>query len=407
MPVQVPPLTITVGPDSGDFTGATDRALQAGVDYLAAHGGGTLRVLPGTYRMRNALVLRDNICVQGSGEDTILHKEPSTRVKLTRDSDWFDAYFIPEDHSPYQVGDGVMLMARHRFEGGCDYHVYRTIIGRDGDKFLIDQQCNENIWTDHDATVVSTHSLIHAEHKHDMMIRDIVLDGNREHVENLNGNWGAGIFMQNCHDVHMENVTVRNFNGDGYSWQIVHDVAVINCKSINNANLGLHPGSGSQRPVMRGNHIENCSLGLFFCWGVVNGIAENNRIINCQTAGISIGHRDTDNIIRNNHISGCKQTGILFREERTPDRCGHRNLVEKNLIEDCGPDEEPVGIAVTSWTSDLKFFENDIRESRDAGNAVGLRIGKDAGEMDIRNNRFTGFATEIEDLRREPAEVKG
>ncbi|GIS58084.1 MAG: hypothetical protein CM1200mP2_03090 [Planctomycetaceae bacterium] len=49
----------------------------------------------------------------------------------------------------------------------------------------------------------------------------------------------------------MTGVEARNNNGDGISWQICHDVVVENCHSHDNADLGLHPGSGSQRPLIR------------------------------------------------------------------------------------------------------------------------------------------------------------
>jgi hypothetical protein len=37
---------------------------------------------------------------------------------------------------------------------------------------------------------------------------------------------------------------------------ICHDVIVENCTSAGHTGLGLHPGSGSQRTVMRNNRLE-------------------------------------------------------------------------------------------------------------------------------------------------------
>src|SRR5215475_14537997 len=51
-------LTISVGPRKADLIGATDRVLQAAVDYVARLGGGTVRGLPGTYQLRNSVFLR-------------------------------------------------------------------------------------------------------------------------------------------------------------------------------------------------------------------------------------------------------------------------------------------------------------------------------------------------------------
>ena len=73
---MIPPLSITVGPKNAQLTGTDDRVLQAGVDYLAALGGRTLRILPGTYHLNNAVDLRNNICIEGSGDKSILIKNP-------------------------------------------------------------------------------------------------------------------------------------------------------------------------------------------------------------------------------------------------------------------------------------------------------------------------------------------
>ena len=51
-------LTITVGADKAELVGASDRVLQAAVDYVARLGGGTVRIMPGTYRLRNAVYLQ-------------------------------------------------------------------------------------------------------------------------------------------------------------------------------------------------------------------------------------------------------------------------------------------------------------------------------------------------------------
>src|SRR5262245_58131983 len=44
-------VTITVGPKNADLVGTTDRVIQSAVDYVGRRGGGTVRILPGTYRL--------------------------------------------------------------------------------------------------------------------------------------------------------------------------------------------------------------------------------------------------------------------------------------------------------------------------------------------------------------------
>ena len=60
-------LTITVGPKDADLVGTTDKVIQAAVDYVARLGGGTVKVLPGTYKLRNSVFLASKVRLVGSG----------------------------------------------------------------------------------------------------------------------------------------------------------------------------------------------------------------------------------------------------------------------------------------------------------------------------------------------------
>ena len=143
--------------------------------------------------------------------------------------------------------------------------------------------------------------------------------------------------------VSIRKVIARNNNGDGISWQICHDVPVEDCHSHDHAGLGLHPGSGSQRPIIRRNQLERNQIGIFFCWGVKFGLAEDNTIVDIKGQGISIGHRDTDNVVRENTVRNSGQTGVLFRPERGSGFCGHRNLIEQNRSKTAGQKD---GVAI-------------------------------------------------------------
>ena len=62
-------LSISVGPKKADLVGTNEKVLQAAVDYMARMGGGTVQVLPGEYRLRNAVHLRNKVRILGSGAD--------------------------------------------------------------------------------------------------------------------------------------------------------------------------------------------------------------------------------------------------------------------------------------------------------------------------------------------------
>src|SRR6202795_4223767 len=76
--------------------------------------------------------------------------------------------------------------------------------------------------------------------------------------------------------------------------------------------------------------------------------------------GISIGHHDTDNIVRDNEIRSSGEVGILFRKERTAAFQGNRNRIEKNQILGLTR-ESGVGIDVQGQTQAIALLGKDIR----------------------------------------------
>lgn len=385
-------LTITVGPNNADLTGSSDRVLQAGVDYVARLGGGTVRVLPGEYELRNAVYLATNTRILGSGADSILKKAPSNKVALAADSDWFDQEITLEDAADFRVGDGVCLRTKNPHNGGVDI-VKRTLVARDGRRFKLDRALRQNFWLMGETTCSSLFPLLSGEEIENVVIENITLDGNRAQNENLDGNYAGCVFLQDCHSISIREVTARDYNGDGISWQICHDVVVENCRSFGHAGLGLHPGSGSQRPVIRGNRLEGNDIGLFFCWGVKRGLAEKNVILG-NRLGVSIGHRDTDNLIRENEIARSGQAGVLFRPERGKDFAPHRNRLENNRIVDSGPDDG-VGIDVQGEVESILISRNEIRETREPMSRVGVRVGKGTRDIELVANTIEGFSKDV------------
>ena len=314
-------ITVPVGHKDAAFIGDTHRALQAAVDHVSSFGGGSVEVLPGTYRMGNAVHLRDNVRLVGSGEETMLLKNPSRSTPLTDDADWYDWSISVADPTCFEVGGGLLLRGKHISNSGRSVVTKHTVLAIDGHVIYLDSQPREDLWITHEATASTLFPIVTGNYVKDIVIENLAIDGNREKNDPLDGNYGGCIFLQDCERALIRNVTTRNNEGDGISWQVCDDVTVERCRSLNNRDLGLHPGSGSQRPVIRHNVIRNCRIGLFWCWGVKHGIAEHNEIYDSADYGISIGHRDTDNVMRHNRICNNGKVGIFFRaDEPVPPR---------------------------------------------------------------------------------------
>lgn len=393
-------LTLTVGQSDADadIVGRSEKAIQAALDAVARLGGGTVRILPGTYRLRNSVYLPSNVRLVGSGADSVLVKEPSHTAKLVADSDWYDREITLADADGFRVGDGVCLRATNPHHGGAVV-VKRTLVARSGNRFKLDRSLRDNLWLAGEPTASTLFPMISGENIADVVIEDLTIDGNLAANAMLDGNYSGCIFLQDCNRVAIRRVTARNNHGDGISWQICHDVTVEDCHSHDNFGLGLHPGSGSQRPVMRNNTIERNDLGIFFCWGVRHGLAEANTIRDNRSYGVSIGHRDTDNLVRGNTIRNSGKVGVLFRDERRA-FAGHRNRIEANTIEDSGG-EAGVGVDVQGETEGVTIAGNTIVETRSPAQRVGIRIGPKTRAIAVEGNKVDGFAEAVVTVARD------
>jgi hypothetical protein len=390
-------LSISVGPRDADIVGSDHRALQAAVDYVSRLGGGSVQIRPGTYRLRNAVYLRNNVRLVGSGDETILLKEPSKSVTLAADSDWYDQEITLSDAADFRVGDGICLRTKNPHNGGTDI-AKRTLVARSGARFKLDRPLRQNFWTAAETTCASLFPLVTGEEVSDFAIENLVLDGNKQQNDLLDGNYAGCIFLQDISRANIRGVTARNYNGDGISFQVAHDVRVEGCHSHDNTGLGMHPGSGSQRPILVGNRIERNDIGIFFCWGVKFGLAEENTVVDCRKHGISIGHRDTDNVIRRNRVQGSGEVGLLFRPERGRDFAPHRTLVVENQIENSGTDTG-IAIDVQGEVDRVTFERNELRETRSPAERTAIKLGPKTGRIDLVANHLEGFAVDLTDLR--------
>jgi hypothetical protein len=398
----MPSLEVTVGPAKANVVGSDHFAIQSAVDYVVAHGGGTVRLLPGTYQMGNSLFLRDGIRVVGSGDSTVLRKCDAAATPLTDNADWYEEVVQVKDPSLFAVGGGIWLEGKSPFYEGRNQIAKRTVVAIAGDRIQLDKALRDDYWLKPGAEASTAFPVITAEYVNDATVESLAIDGNREHNPHVDDNYAGAVFIQDCDRMTFRNLTIRDYNSDGLSAQICDDLLVDGCRISNCADLGIHPGSGCQRPVMTNNTVRGCSQGIYFCWGVRHGLAEGNVIEDSLTYGISIGHRDTDNVVRGNTIRRSAQIGLLFRIDhgvgRSPDRC----VVENNVIEDSGTKEDCVAIDLSGTVEDVVLRANHLVDTRPAAaerRRIGIRIAPGVLRPVIEGNVFTHQDQELLDQR--------
>lgn len=389
---------ITVRQDGGDINGKDQKALQAAVDYIAALGGGTVEIGAGEFLMRDSLHLRPNVTIIGQGSQTILKKARASVSALALDGDFGEEQVTLAQSDGFEVGDGIAVWDKNA--GGFHTTVAR-ITGRNGSTFSFDRPLMADCMADNGGQAATVFPVVSGYDADGARVEGLTIDGNREQNIALNGCRGAGIFLYRSHQVVIAKCTVRNYHGDGIGFQQCNDVVVTDCVSENNASLGYHPGSGSQRPEVRGCVARgNGEDGLFLCWRVKEGVFEANRFEGNGRFGISIGHKDTDNLLKGNQVVGNGEDGIFFRNE-SEGMAGHRNRVEGNTIENNGTKGKAAGIRVRGSTTDLVFRDNTIRDTRKDGSqsqTVGIRLDDKVGNVVNEGNRIEA-ATVVDDRR--------
>jgi hypothetical protein len=388
-------ITLTVGPRKADLVGTTDKVLQAAVDYVARKGGGTVRVLPGSYRLRNSIFLQSKVRLLGSGTDSVLIKEPSVTTRIALDGDHWDQEVTLADPRGFQVGDGVRLVAKDPYGKGTNI-IQRTLIACAGNRFKLDRRLEERFHLAGDPHIATNFALLQCTNVADVVIEDIAIDGNKARNTMLDkGMFDDGaIRLDESNRITVRGVTVREFYCDGIVWGISHDVLVESCHLHDGARLAVHSGSGSQRSIVRGNKIERSVEGIYFCWGAQHGLYEKNVIEEC-TYGITIGHKDSDNLIRDNDIRRSREAGIKFRGGKRA-FAPHRNRIETNRIVDSGGDKG-IAIDVNGETESVRIIKNELRETRAPASRIGIRIAAETRDTRCKDNRIVGFAVAIAD----------
>ena len=160
---------------------------------------------------------------------------------------------------------------------------------------------------------------------------------------------------------------IRNYDGDGISFQTTQRVVIENCESHSHAGCGLHPGCETENATVSNVRCYgNGGDGLFLCWNVKFSKFNNNDFSDNKRHGISIGMKDSDNKFLTNVITSNANAGIFFRKQPASNGA-HRNVFKTNTILDNG-----VPVEIQGAHQDLEFHNNFIgnqKPSKDAPKA--------------------------------------
>jgi hypothetical protein len=379
---------ITVGGLEADIPGFTSEAIQIALDAVKSRGGGVVKLNPGTFEIIGPVRISENTSLIGSGESTVLQKCDGFKTSFIIDADWGMLKAVVKDASGFKTGMGIQLYDSGHNQG---WDVTTAVITdiQDNTIYFNNRTVNDYL-ASLDGTVTNSFSIIEAVDVENVKIADLVVEGNKDKNEYLNGCRGGGIYIHKSRNCLVENVKINEFNGDTFSCQITENITVRGCEASNGNGLGFHPGTGSDHIV-----IENCIArgnkgdGIFLCWRVQNGSFKNNTSFGNGDNGISIGHKDTDNIFENNHVYENGLHGVLFRNENEQNS-GHRNTFINNTVENNGTREEAAGFYIGGETHDITITNNVIRSTGKGSQKTAIFVGKKSSRITASDNKISG-----------------
>jgi hypothetical protein len=399
---------ITVGQRKADIIGTDNRAIQAAIDLVALRGGGTVHILSGTYILDDALHLQSNIHLTGDGQDkTILKHAKSVASLLLKDADMGQKEATPKDPSEFKVGMGIVIRSNKyqnemstrpatitRIENGVLY--FKSYLDYD---FTADYDGPEKVVGG--GVVANIFPLIWGFEIKDVTIDGLTVDSKVEDKPGwMNDVWTAGICLERCQNCNITNAKAINTRGDGMVLITCEHVNIEKCEGANNTHHGFHTGAHS--PWTKIRHCishDNGSDGIYICWGVRESEFTDNEVYHNGFGlirnGISIGHKDVDNLIARNHIYNNAKDGIRFRTKTEPNG-PHRTRVIDNLIENnglAGAKVKAAGIHICGIVHDITIENNTIRETRSGADRLQLNavfIEKGVSRVKMSNNKISG-----------------
>ncbi len=376
--------TIHVGGENADISGYNSQSIQFAIDALE-QSGGTIFLNSGLYHIMAPIRLKSNVRLVGSGSQTILKRNKGVQTHYVIDADYGELKLTVEQPDGFAIGMKVQVTDDNN--SGC-WNVSTAYITDIVENVIyIDKGLIRDYRSDHNGLISNASSVIEVIDAEHASVSNLAIDGNRKENFFADGCNSAGILILRSKNIVIDSVQVRDFNGEGISWQITEHVTVRNCEISGSGNTGLHPGTGSPFSIIENNDVHhNDRDGLFICWRVYQSRVSGNKIHHNGRFGLCTGHKDTDVLFSNNHIFHNESDGIHLRGERESN-APHRNTFVSNMIEDNGTVKGGYGFSINSPARELVLKENTFMSSSGTQKAA-IFIHKAGLKPTLENNIF-------------------
>jgi len=375
---------ISVGGANADIAGFNNQSIQFAIDALEKTGG-TVVLNPGLYEISAPIRLKSNVHLIGSGKETLLKKGKGVQTKYIVDADFGELKLTVENADGFSIGMKVQVTDQEN--NGC-WNVSTAYITDISENIIyIDKGLIRDYRSDQNGLISNASSVIEVIEAENASISRLVVDGNREENFFADGCNSAGVLILRSKKIVLDHVQVKDFNGEGISWQITEHVSIRNCEISGSGNTGLHPGTGSPFSIIENNDVHhNDRDGLFICWRVYQSKVSGNKFHHNGRFGLCTGHKDTDVLFENNHFFNNASDGVNLRGEREAN-APHRNTFLNNTFENNGTQGGGFGFSIQSPARDLVLKENRFLNSSGTQKAA-IYVYKAGVKPQLNNNQF-------------------
>lgn len=375
---------LSVGGVDADISGYNTKSIQFAIDAVAKTGG-TVKLNCGLFEIVAPVRMKSNVKLIGSGKETVLKRGSGIQTKYVIDADYGELKLTLANSDGFEIG--MKIQVADDVNSDC-WNVSTAYITDIVDQVVyIDAGLIRDYRSDKNGLISNASSVIEVIDAENANISNLTVDGNRDENFFADGCNSAGIFVYKSKNIKVDHVHVKDFNGEGISWQTTENVTIENCEISGSGNTGLHPGTGSPFSLIKDNDIHHNDMdGLFICWRVYESRVENNKMHNNGRFGICTGHKDTDVVFAENHIFDNQSDGVNLRGERESN-APHRNTFLKNIIENNGAGGSGYGFSINSQAQNLLLKENIFKNSAETQKAA-IYVYRNGLKPKLESNQF-------------------
>jgi hypothetical protein len=366
-------------------------AIQQAIDSLGAGGGRV--VLPAMQLVLDrGLELRSNVELVGQGHGTLLRKARGRVYSLSGYHN-YGMFDVPLEHTE-GLEPGMTVAIRDNTHRGF-FETFARITWIDGNWVGLDCGLHSDYHAGQSPELVTAFPLVYGLDVHNVALRNLALDGNREEQPAGIGSCrGAAIYFIGSRGIEVSDVEERGFFGEGLGFQICRDVRILRCRVSSNTGNGFHPGAGSTGALFEScTAEENGAAGFFFCVRA-NHITVRSSVFRANhTCGISVGTRDCYNRVENCELTDNAGPGLLVRSTARPVEV-HTCHISGCWISSNASERGRAQIDVLGDAHDLILERNEIAGPADR-ECAGIYLAPSTERIWLIDNQIKGCAPAV------------